>query len=119
MAGLIEVTDLRLRRNRIVDISPLRGLRLLRILELRSNRIAGIAALEWLTELERLVLSDNQIVDLAPLAANEGLGDGDRIDLRGNPLSEDSLETVVPILVGRGAQVETDGDGGTGTGSDP
>ena len=119
LAGLIEVTDLRLRRNRIVDISPLRGLRVLRILDLRSNRIAGIVALEWLTELERLVLADNRIVDLAPLAANEGLGAGDRIDLRGNPLSEDSLETVVPILVGRGAQVETDGDGATGTAPDP
>ena len=107
LADLAEVSELRLGRNRIVEISPLHGSRQLETLELRHNRIVEIATLEWLTELDEVDLSYNEIVDLAPLSANEGLGDGDRVDLRGNPLSDESLENDVPALTGRGAQVET------------
>ncbi|MCY3814645.1 MAG: FG-GAP-like repeat-containing protein [Gammaproteobacteria bacterium] len=107
LANLTALTDLRLAGNRIADIAALRDLRKVERLNLSGNEIVDIAALEFLTELEDLDLSYNRIADIAPLAANEGLGDGDSIDLRGNPLSDTSLTTNVRVLVDRGAQVET------------
>ncbi len=107
LANLTALTELGLARNRIADVLALRDLRDLTSLDLSGNEIVEIAALEFLTKLDELDLSYNRIADIAPLLANEGLGDGDRIDLRGNPLSDDSLETTVPTLASRGVQVET------------
>jgi hypothetical protein len=36
---------------------------------------------------------------------NEGLSDGDGVDLRGNPLSSYSLDTYIPQLEERGVDV--------------
>jgi len=36
---------------------------------------------------------------------NEGLSEWDRVDLRGNPLSAESLNTLIPQLQARGVQV--------------
>ena len=36
---------------------------------------------------------------------NQGIGGGDRIDLRGNPLSEEAIETHIPALRDRGVSV--------------
>ena len=107
LADLTALTHLELAGNQIVGVSALRDLRQVERLNLSGNLIVDIAALEYLTELEELDLSYNRIADIAPLAANAGLGDGDSIDLRGNPLSSASLTTVVPVLVDRGAQVQT------------
>ena len=107
LSGMLSLTRLFLESNNIEDISPLSGLGELLELDLSSNDLVIVAALEFLTELEKLDLSYNRITDIAPLAANAGLGDGDSIDLRGNPLSATSLEEAVAVLVDRGAQVET------------
>ncbi len=107
LANLTALTHLGLAGNRIVDIAALRDLREVEWLDLGGNEIVDIAALEFLTGLEDLDLSYNRIADISPLAANAGLGDGDSIDLRGNPLSDESRETVVVVLADRGAQVET------------
>ena len=129
LAGLTALTRLRLNRNRIGDISPLAGLtslkwlwlsendiedisplaRLarLRTLSLDYNRVVDVAALEALTDLSSLRLAYNRITDLSPLANNTGLDDGDFIDVRGNPLSEESATTVVPALLARGTRVIT------------
>ena len=107
LAGLSELTELVLARNKIADIAVLRDLVDIERLDLSGNEVVDITALEFLTELMELNLSYNQIADISPLSANEGLGDGDSIDLRGNPLSDDSLETIVPLLAGRGAQVQS------------
>lgn len=106
LGELTALTNLGLARNRIAEIAALRDLRKVRRLDLGSNDIVEVAALEFLTELEDLDLSYNRIADIGPLLANEGLGDGDSIDLRGNPLSDGALATVVPLLVARGARVE-------------
>ena len=71
--------------------------------------MVDVAALEHLTNLQELDLSHNRITDLKPLAANDGLGKGDRIDVRGNPLTDESVETVVPALAARGAYVASGG----------
>jgi len=105
LAGLGKLLELDLSRNDIVNVAALELLTELEELDLSYNRIVDIAALAFLTELEQLDLSHNRIVHMAPLLANDGLGDGDSIDLRGNPLSSDSAETVVPALVARGARI--------------
>lgn len=107
LASTIAIRELGLARNRIAEISALRDLREVRRLRLAGNEIVDVSPLEFLTQLDELDLSHNRIVDIAPLFRNTGLGDGDRIDLRGNPLSDESLTAVVAALVDRGARVET------------
>ena len=101
-----ELWELWLRNNLIEDISPLAGLTHLNVLRLERNRVVDIAALEHLTNLDTLNLAYNRIADLSPLVNNPGLSDGDLVDVRGNPLSEESTATVVPTLVSRGVHVE-------------
>ena len=90
------------------DISPLEDLTNLRILDLSANRITDISPLENLTSLRTLNLRHNRITDISPLVANGGLGSGDSVDLRGNPLSELSLGTHIPELRRRGVEVKFD-----------
>ncbi|MCY3814231.1 MAG: hypothetical protein OXH15_20815 [Gammaproteobacteria bacterium] len=103
---LTELGELDLSYNRIVDVSWLIDLHALKILRLAHNAIVDIGAVSGLTALEDLDLSYNNIVDLSPLVDNEGLGAGDRVDVRGNPLTDASFETAVPVLLGRGVVVE-------------
>ena len=97
---------LELSRNQIEDVSPLAGMNALEVLDLDRNRVVDIAALEHLTRLEELRLAFNRIADLTPLANNPGLGEGDLVDLRGNPLNAVSVATAVPALLARGVRVE-------------
>lgn len=106
LGNLTMLTEIGLARNGIADVSALRDLREVQHLHLSGNEIVDIAALEFLTELEELDLSYNRITDISPLAANDGLGDGDSIDLRGNPISVESAERAIPALVARGAAVQ-------------
>ena len=52
-----------------------------------------------------LRLEGNMISDLSPLVANVGLGNGDKIVVDGNPLSEASINSHLPTLAGRGVWV--------------
>jgi len=125
--------DLNLSHNEIVNVSLLATLTKLECLDLSDNHIRGgagiegiaacenlgtldlsgnelvdislLAGLEFLTELN---LSRNEIADASPLLANPGLGSGDRVDLRLNPLDMgDSSETraVIEALEDRGVTV--------------
>ena len=53
-------------------------------------------------------LAENNITDLSPLVANTGLGSGDEVDVRGNPLNRASIQTHIPALQSRGVAVEFD-----------
>ena len=53
-------------------------------------------------------LVGNNITDLSPLVANTGLGEGDWIDVKENPLSYQSIHTHIPTLQGRAVTVEFD-----------
>jgi len=55
-----------------------------------------------------LGLCNNQVTTIEALVGNVGLSVGDGIDLRGNPLSSDSLNTYVPQLEERGVNVLCD-----------
>ena len=48
--------------------------------------------------------------------ANAGLGSGDTVNLKSNPLSSASINTHIPALQRRGVTVEFDSSGGSGGG---
>ena len=100
------MTWLHLQSNRISDISALAGLTNLTALRLDRNSISDISALSSLTHLTELRLDRNSITDLSPLVANTGLGSGDEVDVRGNPLSYLSIHTHIPALQSRGVTVD-------------
>ena len=74
-------------------------------LDLLGNNISDISAVAELTRLRWLDLSTNNISDISPLIANTGLGKGDAVYVRGNPLSYLSVHTHIPILQSRGVRV--------------
>ena len=108
LAGLTNLTVLRLARNSITNISPLARLTKLTELNLRNNIISDISPLTRLTQLIELSLQQNIISDLSPLVANTGLGNGDRVYVRGNPLDALSLSSHIPVLQSRRVTVEFD-----------
>ena len=106
LANIDSLEWLDVSHNEIADISPLADLEGLTVLSLAYNAIVDIAAVSGLTALNELDLSYNHITDLSPLADNRGLDDGDHVDVRGNPLNDHSIDTVVPALVARGVRVD-------------
>ena len=108
LSSLTELRGLYLDNSNIADISALSGLIHLRALGLGGNGISNIAALSGLANLTRLRLGHNHISDLSPLVANTGLGSGDTVNVKGNPLSYLSIHTHLPVLQSRGVTIEFD-----------
>ncbi len=108
LSGLNSLRNLYLQNNNISDISPVAGLNNLTLLSLDGNNISDISPIAGLTNLAWMRLAGNDISDLSPLADNMGLGEGDRIDVRDNPLNRTSIEIHIPALQGRGVTVEFD-----------
>jgi len=50
-------------------------------------------------------LGDNLISDISPLLQNDGINEGDGIDLRGNPLNENALNIYIPQLDDPGVEI--------------
>ena len=110
LSGLTSLTTLELNGNRIIELGPLSDLPSLTTLDLYANRIAELGPLSGLTSLTALYLGPNEISDVSPLVANGGLGDGDVVDLRWNPLGETAREEHIPALLQRGVEVRFDAD---------
>ena len=108
LAGLTNLTALVLGSNNISDISPAAGLTRLISLHLPGNYITDLSSLSSLTNLKTLWLNHNSISDLSPLVANTGLGSGDTVNVKENPLSDHSIHTHIPDLQSRGVTVEFD-----------
>ena len=106
LGSLTSLTALYLDLNSISNVTALGHLTSLAELDLSRNSISNVAALGGLTSLTTLRLSSNMIADVAPLVSNAGLGSGDTLYLRGNPLSAASVNTHIPALQGRGVTVE-------------
>jgi Leucine-rich repeat (LRR) protein len=102
---LTNVTHLDLADSQISDISFLSDFTKLEYLWLDGNQISELSSLVNLTDLEFLGLNYNQISDITPLVDNPGLGEGDEVELQGNPLSAESLNTLIPQLEARGVEV--------------
>ena len=105
LSGLKRLEILSLFDNQIPDVSALSGLRQLRVLSLSRNQISDLSPLAGLSNLEKLHLDDNLITDISPLVENLGIGRGDRVDLWGNPLSEEAFNVQVGALRERGVEV--------------
>ena len=108
LVGLTHLTTLLLTGNNISDISPLSDLTHLTKLHLHRNNISDISAISGLTHLTELRLERNNISDISPLAANTGLGNGDTVNVRENPLNYASIKTHIPALLSREVAVEFD-----------
>ena len=108
ISSLTALRSLSLFNNKISDVPPLSGLTNLVWLNLNRNSVMDVSALSVLTNLQTLFLSNNRIRDLSPLSANTGLGSGDRVYVRGNPLNAASLNVHVPALQARGVTVSFD-----------
>ena len=108
LSGLTKLERLYIDRNGISDLAPLAGLTNLTRLGLVGNDISDVSALVGLTNLKWMRLAENNITDLSPLVANTGLGSGDEVDVRRNPLNRASIQTHIPALQSRGVAVEFD-----------
>ena len=89
----------------INDLTGLETATNLQHLNLIGNTITNISPLIGLTNLKVLRLEGNAISDLSPLVANVGLGNGDKVVVDDNPLSETSINSHLPVLVDRGVRV--------------
>ena len=105
LSNLTLLTFLDISQNSILDLSHLAGLIRLKQLKLWDNSISDISPLSNLTDLTLLSLLRNAILDISPLVVNTGLGNGDEVSLKENPLSYPSLNTHIPTLQGRGVSV--------------
>ena len=119
IARLTNLTALNLAINSISDISPLAGLTNLTVLRLDNNSISDVSPLAGLTQLRELYLQNNSISDLWPLVTNRGLSSGDKLNLKGNPLSDISFDSYIPLLQSRAVTVERDLPGLVGHIPDP
>jgi len=116
LSDLTNLELLNLNGNQVDDISALSNLTNLSYLYLADNEISDITSLSSLVKLGKhtflsippsvcLDLSHNQISDIAPLVSNAGFGEGDEVDLQGNPLSAESVNTLIPQLEARRVEV--------------
>lgn len=130
LSSLTNVEVLILVSNQIVDIQPLSNLTKLKTLWLMDNQITDISAVSHLTRLRKLGLDCNQVVDVKPLSSlpyltvlglhrnqvsdisplvnNPGIGRGDEIKLRRNPLDDEAYDTYIPAIQERGVKVSFD-----------
>ena len=108
LVGLTNLESLFLDANGISNLSPLAGLTKLTRLALSNNSVSDLSPLAGLTSLRWMRLAGNNISDLSPLVTNTGLGDGDELEIQGNPLNYTSIKTHIPALKNRGVTVEFD-----------
>ena len=109
LGDLMNLEELNLHGNQVQYIGILENLASLAWLDLGMNQIYDIEGLQGLTNLGYLNLQWNEVQDIEPLVDNFGLGDGDTVDLRGNPLDPDVEEQQIPFLRFRGVEVLWDG----------
>ena len=105
LTGMTKMWNLEIMRNNIADVSPVAGMTNLEWLVTYDNEITDVSPLASLTNLRGVYLDANNISDLAPLVANTGLGSGDVVEVRRNPLNGRSISTHIPSLQARGVEV--------------
>ena len=105
LQSLPNLRHLRLRGNYIEDLTGLNGLQVLEELSLEGNRISNISALSGLNNLRILNLKNNEITDLQALLNNAGIGNGDKVELENNPLSQEVIDNQILALRARGVTV--------------
>lgn len=110
LAGLPSLMALTIAVNNITNLSPLSNLRQLQILEAQFNPLGGqIGPLQFLTQIRQLNIAATGTTSLAPLVTNQGLGVGDQLDIRQNPLDSSACPDLFTLLE-RGVNVSSDLD---------
>ncbi len=99
------LTTLEASNANINDLTGLEAATSLTWLYLGKNNITDISALAALATLTELSLFDNSISDISPLVPNTELGSEDIVDVRGNPLNAESINTHIPALQSRGVEI--------------
>ena len=105
------LTSLSLANNAISDVTPLAGLSRLATLSLDDNVLSNVVPLAGLTRLTMLSLRNNWISDMSPLVGLTQLKRSKNrygLDLRGNRLGEEAIETYIPQLQAGGVKVGFD-----------
>lgn len=92
----------------IQDLTGIQHLVDLTALILPDNAVSDLGPLSNLIHLADLDLLNNAISDIEPLMDNGGIGTGDLLDLRGNPLGPTACEDHIPSLEADGATVRHD-----------
>lgn len=106
LSGLTALRFLDLQRNSsLADLGPLAGLVNLEELSAGYNLISDLSPLRLLHQLAVLLLPYNRITSILPLLENPGIGEGDIVDLRGNPLGLDACDGLLE-LIARGIQLD-------------
>ena len=100
--------DLEASNASITDLTGLEHATNLTQLELSDNSISDISPLAGLNNLIWLDLNNNSISDLSPLADNTGLGSGDVVLVKGNPLNNAVINTHIHALINREVRVGFD-----------
>ena len=106
MADMVVLVDLRADDSNIHDLTGLEHAINLTTLWLELNSVSDLSPLSELTNLEDLNLWANDLFDLSPLVANTGLGAGDYVNVKDNPLNVESIITHIPTLQSRGVTVK-------------
>jgi hypothetical protein len=107
LTGLTQLTYLDLwGTHELEDIQPLKNLDKLSVFIAWGCSIQDISSLQGLSNLSWLNIGSNKITDIAPLVQNSGLGEGDKLDLRYNPLNDISINVYIPELRARGVEVQ-------------
>ena len=96
LAGLKNLTGLKLFANRITDITPLAGLINLEVLELQDNQIEDISPLAGLVNLKELNLGENPITDFTPIYGLKI----ETLRLGGIPIDPEVLQILNPVDLG-------------------
>ncbi len=91
--------------NHINDIGVLANFTELEELFSNGNSFSDLSALKNLIKLNYLRLSNNNISNIRPIVDNVGIGNGDVVNLRGNPLDSISVNEYIPALRNRGVLV--------------
>ncbi len=113
-SDMLKVTNLIASYAQIEDIDVLRFAKNMQILHLENNEIENIEALKELNKLQELDLSYNLLSSISALVANQGLNDGDELNIENNCLDLDEESTVmhdIDTLEERGVNVSFGGEG--------
>ena len=110
LAKLTRVGILNLEDNSVSNIEALSGFTNVNLLILTNNRVSDISPLKGMSLLNSAVLTNNRISNIEPLVEHTGFrklfGDCAYLYLKGNPLSNTSMNTHIPTLQARGVVVD-------------
>lgn len=108
VADLEHLVELYMHWAVVDDLTPLHSMTQLTAIDLRGLQLTDISFLEAFAELQRLDVAYNELTSLAPIVANVGIGSGDWVDVRNNPLdlNDANVQAQIQALLDRGVDLQ-------------